>query len=127
MHDFWMISNFSKLDFTAVLTAALARGLELYVSSSTGSASGRNSSREKANSKQRQDGDGTRQGGHQGSSSTFQHGQHIPPISARVQESLQYLRAISIALSRCYDTVEQYAVEHRRMHAVMLSSGEPTS
>jgi hypothetical protein len=123
------IPHLLRLDYTTALTAALVRGLELFVSSSVCSASATststsaNSSRATANSQQRQGGGTTVQGGQCGSSPP-PYGQHIPLLTAGVQDSYQHLRAVSMAVHQLYTIVEKHKEEQKRATAAMLTSGE---
>jgi hypothetical protein len=95
----------------------------LSVGSGASTGTSANTSRATAHAKQHQSGGTTSQGGHHGSS-TLQLGQHIPPPDAVVQDSYQYMRAVTISLRRWYIILKNYKDEHNRMNTGLLTSGE---
>lgn len=127
-HDPSQFPHLLRQDFTTVLTAALVRGLQLYVSSSivhADSSSSSSSSTRAAHPQEHQDGVPPASGARY-SSSTLQHGQDIPPLADDVQDTYQCLSVISVTLSHWYSIYARNCgtQENKDIYTTMLTSGE---
>jgi hypothetical protein len=132
VHDPSQRRCLQRLSFTTVLTAALSKGLELYLSSSSSSESSTNDSSPNTNSMpsesfQHPDRDINRQDSQQDqqdSTSALQHNQTIPPLTADLQESYRFLRYMAIVLNQWYTSALDYPDEGTSVYQPLLKSGE---